>query len=49
MKDFLKPNCKALSAPKLDEQVKDQLKRKDPVQVAGAGTGGSRPSYLPLD
>ena len=28
MKDFLKPSCKVLSAPKLDEQVKDQLKKK---------------------
>ena len=28
MKDFPKPSCKVLSAPKLDEDVKDQLKRK---------------------
>lgn len=28
MKDFPKPNCPVMSAPKLDEQVKDQLKRK---------------------
>ena len=28
MKDFPKPNSKVLSAPKLDEQVKDQLKKK---------------------
>ena len=28
MKDFPKPNCHVMSAPKLDEQVKDQLKRK---------------------
>ena len=28
MKDFPKPTCKVLSAPKLDEQVKDQLKKK---------------------
>ena len=28
MKDFPKPVCKVLSAPKLDEQVKDQLKKK---------------------
>jgi len=28
MKDFPKPNCKVLSAPKLDDQVKDQLKKK---------------------
>lgn len=31
-KDFPKPSCKALSTPKLDEQVREQLKRrgKDP-------------------
>ena len=28
LKDFPKPTCKALQAPKLDEQVKQQLKRK---------------------
>ena len=28
MKDVPKPNCHVMSAPKLDEQVKDQLKRK---------------------
>ena len=28
MKDFAKPSCKVLSAPKLDDEVKDQLKRK---------------------
>jgi len=28
MKDFPKPNCQVMSAPKLDEQVKDQLKKK---------------------
>ena len=28
MKDFPKPNCHVMSAPKLDEQVKDQLKGK---------------------
>ena len=28
LKDFPKPNCKALRTPKLDEQVKEQLKRK---------------------
>ena len=27
-KDFPRPNCKSLLTPKLDEQVKDQLKRK---------------------
>ena len=27
-KDFPKPNCPVLSAPKLDDQVKDHLKRK---------------------
>ena len=27
-KDFPRPNCKSLITPKLDEQVKDQLKRK---------------------
>jgi hypothetical protein len=28
IKDFPKPSCKALQTPKLDEQVKEQLKRK---------------------
>ena len=28
MVDFPKPNCYVMSAPKLDEQMKDQLKRK---------------------
>ena len=28
MKDFPKPNCEALTVPKLDQEVKEQLKRK---------------------
>ena len=28
MGDFPKPNCHVMSAPKLDEQAKDQIKRK---------------------
>ena len=28
MKDFPKPNCEALAVPKLDQEVKEQLKRK---------------------
>ena len=28
MKDFPKPGCTVLSAPRLDEQVKQHLKRK---------------------
>lgn len=28
LKDFPKPHCKAIVAPRLDEQVKEQLKRK---------------------
>ena len=36
MKDFPKPSCKVLSAPKLDEQVKDQLKKKGKDPYFGA-------------
>ena len=28
MKDFPKPNCEAMTVPKLDQEVKEQLKRK---------------------
>ena len=28
MKDFPKPNCEALTVPKLDQEFKEQLKRK---------------------
>jgi len=28
MKDFPKPNCEALTVPKLDQEAKEQLKRK---------------------
>lgn len=36
LKDFPKPNCIALSTPKLDDQVRDQLKRKGKSPHFGA-------------
>jgi len=47
MKDFPKPNCKVLSAPKLDDQVKDQLKKKgkDPTLEQRSPFSSCRSSF----
>ena len=44
MKDFTKLSCKVLSAPKLDDQVKDQLNKKEKDPHFGSASSSFRSS-----
>ena len=50
--DHPKPNCPALEVPRMDEEVRHQLKiwdGEDNVQAAGTGLRGGRFSLLLVD